>query len=248
MLSKAGRVTLIKSISICKEIDKIHKKFLWGSNSERKKLHLVNWDEICRNKSSGGLGIPKSHERNLAFLTSLYWRALTKKESVWAKVCTTRMNLSSGKNSVSGKCLAKGSFWALQGSKMLLNFGNNTNFWNEEWSTLGPIRSLIQGPLNVGESNMFVVDMRKNSVEKSRVKFNVPHGNLFINILHQIWTSRNQLVFSSKEIHVNSCLRFAVMRVAEFSHLVIADNIASFVDLSFGLGYAVFVVCNDEAF
>ncbi|KAF7812572.1 reverse transcriptase [Senna tora] len=56
LLSKPWRVTLIKSVSaatanyymqalpfpmsICKEIDKIHRNFLWGSSNDRKKIHL----------------------------------------------------------------------------------------------------------------------------------------------------------------------------------------------------------------
>ncbi|KAF7835904.1 putative RNA-directed DNA polymerase [Senna tora] len=73
MLSKAIRVTLIKSISaamanyfmqalvsVCTESDKTYRKFLWGSNSDRKKRHLVKWDDVCCSKDLGGWlrGIP----------------------------------------------------------------------------------------------------------------------------------------------------------------------------------------------
>ncbi|KAF7812560.1 uncharacterized protein G2W53_033536 [Senna tora] len=56
------------------------------------------------------------------------------------------------------------------------------------------------------------------------VQLGIPHGNLFINILYQICLSRNNLVFSAKDINVNSYFRFALMKAAEFSHLTVNDN------------------------
>ncbi|KAF7809368.1 reverse transcriptase [Senna tora] len=78
--------------------------------------------------------------------------------------------------------------------------------------------------LNVIHDDNFFSWIRKNSSANSQVQLGIPHGNLFINILHQIWLSRNNLVFSSKDINVNSCFRFALMRAAKFSHLTVNDN------------------------
>ncbi|KAF7812587.1 reverse transcriptase [Senna tora] len=56
------------------------------------------------------------------------------------------------------------------------------------------------------------------------VQLGIHHGNLFINILYQIWLSRNNLAFSAKDINVNSYFWFGLMRAAEFSHLTVNDN------------------------
>ncbi|KAF7821869.1 reverse transcriptase [Senna tora] len=44
---------------------------------DKRRIHLVGWDKICQDKRSGGLGITKAFERNVAFSTKLLWRAMT---------------------------------------------------------------------------------------------------------------------------------------------------------------------------
>ena len=72
-LSFAGRVVLVKSVMstipnyvmqatalpthLCDKLDKINRDFLWGSTSEKRRIHLVGWNKIVRSKEEGGLGI-----------------------------------------------------------------------------------------------------------------------------------------------------------------------------------------------
>ncbi|KAK3204388.1 hypothetical protein Dsin_018434 [Dipteronia sinensis] len=72
-LSFAGRCVLIKAVAsalpiyamqsikltsdLCSKLDKISRDFLWSSNSEKKKVHLVNWKVVCLPKNKGGIGI-----------------------------------------------------------------------------------------------------------------------------------------------------------------------------------------------
>ncbi|KAK8475930.1 hypothetical protein V6N12_056671 [Hibiscus sabdariffa] len=83
-LSTAGCITLDKSvlaaipsffmqttrlpIAVCSEIDKIVRGFIWGSSMETRKISLVNWFAISQPRNRGGLGIPRSNERNLTFM------------------------------------------------------------------------------------------------------------------------------------------------------------------------------------
>ena len=60
--------------------------FLWGSTSEKRRLHLVGWNKIIRPKEEGGLGIQATKIKNLALLAKLNWRMNQEKESIWAKV------------------------------------------------------------------------------------------------------------------------------------------------------------------
>ncbi|KAK3211992.1 hypothetical protein Dsin_016698 [Dipteronia sinensis] len=68
-LSFAGRCTLIKAVTsalpiyaiyaiyamqsiklpseTCSTLDQINRNFLWGNTSDKKKIHLVNWDTVC---------------------------------------------------------------------------------------------------------------------------------------------------------------------------------------------------------
>lgn len=94
-MSRAGRITLAQSIlnnmtifhmqlqrlpsKIHKELDKAVRHYIWGSSAERRKIHLINWDVVCRLKERGGLGVRKSEAMNKALLAKLAWRVLTQK-------------------------------------------------------------------------------------------------------------------------------------------------------------------------
>ncbi|PKI46327.1 hypothetical protein CRG98_033303 [Punica granatum] len=99
MLSMAGRAVLINSTcaaipsyfmqcsrlpkTTISNLDKINRDFLWGSTSDKKKLHLVSWEVITRPKSMGGLGIPNMDNRNKALLGNLVFKASTSHDP-WA--------------------------------------------------------------------------------------------------------------------------------------------------------------------
>jgi len=72
-LSLAGRLTLIQSTitaipaytmqaaklprSLCDQLDKKIRCFLWGGTNMQRKPHLVAWDEVTKEKTQGGLGL-----------------------------------------------------------------------------------------------------------------------------------------------------------------------------------------------
>ncbi|KAK3206438.1 hypothetical protein Dsin_020484 [Dipteronia sinensis] len=72
-LSKSGRLVLIKSVlasipnyflsifkipvGVAQKIEKIQWSFLWGDDKFKRKVHAVNWVEVCKSKDKGGLGI-----------------------------------------------------------------------------------------------------------------------------------------------------------------------------------------------
>ncbi|XP_061342523.1 uncharacterized protein LOC133288720 [Gastrolobium bilobum] len=82
-LSLAGRITLAKAvlealpayimqttdvpISICKEVEKLTRGFIWGSSPNNRKVHLVNWENVCRMKEDGGLGLRNQRLINKAY-------------------------------------------------------------------------------------------------------------------------------------------------------------------------------------
>lgn len=68
---------------VINDIDRLNWNFLRSDILERKKIHLVNRDVICRMKSQGGLGIKKARDQNLALLTKLEWNLLSNKGDMW---------------------------------------------------------------------------------------------------------------------------------------------------------------------
>lgn len=45
----------------CHQIDKIQRDFIWGSTSEKQKIHYLCWDKITKAKNHGGLGLRIIH-------------------------------------------------------------------------------------------------------------------------------------------------------------------------------------------
>lgn len=92
ILSKAGRLVLIKVVhtalplftmqccalpkATTNAIDKLSRDFLWGSSLNRRKLHMVGWEDIPRPKHLGGLGIRSVADCNLIALANSAWHLL----------------------------------------------------------------------------------------------------------------------------------------------------------------------------
>ena len=56
---------------ICDKLDEVNRDFLWGSTSEKRKLHLIGWSKIVRPKEDGDLEIQATKAKNLALLAKL---------------------------------------------------------------------------------------------------------------------------------------------------------------------------------
>ena len=101
-LSKGGRLTLIKSTlsnlpiyfmslfviprKVRIRLEKIQREFLWGDVEGRRRIHLVRWTAICKDKKYGGLGLRHLKDFNHALLRKWLWRFPLESESFWRKV------------------------------------------------------------------------------------------------------------------------------------------------------------------
>lgn len=114
LLTQAGRVTLINYVlqallvysfsclkipdKICTKLDSIINAFCWGYQPSVRKLHLINWDTICRPRNEGGLGIRKFKLMNQALIAKKSWRIIQQPQSILAK--TYLKILSTGTHSL----------------------------------------------------------------------------------------------------------------------------------------------------
>lgn len=64
---------------VMKELVRIQSRFLWGGGDLKKKMNLVSWEKISKNKDLGGLGIKNLKLMNESLL--LFGRTLR----LWAK-------------------------------------------------------------------------------------------------------------------------------------------------------------------
>ena len=56
------------------KIERIQRNFLWSRTQKKNKLSLVNWEEVCKPKNKGGLGVRRLQDLNNALLTKIGWR------------------------------------------------------------------------------------------------------------------------------------------------------------------------------
>ena len=97
-LSRAGRLTLIKSnisgmpnhlmscfkcpTNMINKMEALRRNFFWGSSS----VDPIAWNDICKPKNKGGLGIRLFSCYNKAALSKLGWKILTDPNNLWVKI------------------------------------------------------------------------------------------------------------------------------------------------------------------
>lgn len=157
-LSLAGRLVLLQSsiasiplyqmqvtkfpITLCNEIDRYQKHFLWGHTEETKKIHLIKWDQICTPKRCGGLGLRRTSDVNIALMAKLGWRLLMEEDKLWAKTINTKYEgkLHNSDSQV-WRHINKGSELLHQGNIWQIGNGNKAKFWVDKWLSIGPLLS-----------------------------------------------------------------------------------------------------------
>lgn len=82
-ISSYNMQTMHLPINICNQLDRLNRSFLWGDMPSKRKIHLVNWNQVWKKKDNGGLGLKKANVQNLALLSKLSWKMVNEKESMW---------------------------------------------------------------------------------------------------------------------------------------------------------------------
>ncbi|GKV14797.1 hypothetical protein SLEP1_g25615 [Rubroshorea leprosula] len=171
-LSLAGRVTLTSSVlaaipnyymqtmllpaSVHTELDQISRNFIWGSEDNQKKIHLVGWQSVTQPKDLGGLGLKSSKEANVAAMSKLNWRLYTEKDKLWCNIFRSKYNLSDchsplpASGSPIWKAIIKGYDIFKAGIKWIPQSGGNVRFWTDCWCCDIPLISWIYGPHTPG--------------------------------------------------------------------------------------------------
>ncbi|XP_068503760.1 uncharacterized protein [Phaseolus vulgaris] len=141
---------------VCKEITKLQRKLLWGWGSEGRKIAWISWDNICKAKEEGGLGIRSIELFNKALLAKWLWRLGSSECGLWKEVLESKYGLRWLSNSYVPKQnrftsrwwldLFKVSFsdqgvnWFNQNMAWEVGSGEKIKFWEDEWLNIGQLR------------------------------------------------------------------------------------------------------------
>lgn len=182
-LSMAGRLTLIQAVtasipvyamqtaklpaSTCDTLDKLNRDFLWGDCDGKKKIHLVNWDTVCRPKVAGGLGIKKTSVVNKVMLAKTGWRIMQKDEGLWCSIFqrkylqnTNLLNPTYKKPTLCSSTWSSVCFGAsLLRQGLIWRIGNGASvfFWTDHWSDCGLLADKALDPSMV-DNELLVQD------------------------------------------------------------------------------------------
>lgn len=207
-LSFAGRLNLISSIiwSICnfwlaafrlprdciKEIEKLCSAFLWSGAAMNPRKAKVLWDDVCKPKQEGGLGLRSLKEANDVCCLKLVWKIASHGKSFWVQWIETYL-------------LKKKSFWSLKNTttlgswiwKKLLKYrelakslckvdvgnGKQTSFWFDKWSDLGRLVDVAgeRGIIDMGITRQ--MSLSEAWTKRRRRRHRASHLNIIEDVL-----------------------------------------------------------------
>ncbi|KAL7211807.1 hypothetical protein ACSBR2_014628 [Camellia fascicularis] len=121
--------------------------FYGGILKLRKKVHLVNWDNVCKSKAEGGLGLRKARDQNTTLLIKLGWKILSDKDKLWCKVLHSKYlkhhNIYTWpmkKNSSHcWRSICKHRDVLRKGVKWIVGNGKDISFWTDWWCGKQPL-------------------------------------------------------------------------------------------------------------
>ncbi|KAE8731122.1 hypothetical protein F3Y22_tig00002840pilonHSYRG00305 [Hibiscus syriacus] len=71
---------------VCLDIEKLIRKFIWGSSATVSKILLVNWEVLCQPRDHGGLDLRRVHDFNAAFILQVGFALITNAFSLWTRL------------------------------------------------------------------------------------------------------------------------------------------------------------------
>ncbi|XP_042515366.1 uncharacterized protein LOC122089737 [Macadamia integrifolia] len=180
LLSMAGRAELIRSVilgmpihnfsiywwpeSVIKTVERWIRNFLWSGDISTVKKITVKWEEICRPKEEGGLGIRRLRDVNCAVISKLVWQ-MKHEESAFSSFLRARFvneggDLKKGYRASSVfKGIAKMWNFVSLSERWMVGTGEDIFFWKDRW--IGPLSIAELSPLPLSHfyySNCRVVD------------------------------------------------------------------------------------------
>jgi len=184
-LSLAGRVCLVKSVltsiplfylsffkaphAVCHKISSIQRGFLWTGGDDQKHISWVSWENVCKPKEEGGLGIKDIRMFNCALLAKWKWRMLSEEKGKWKDILLSKYSPGTVSNSKTlswwWKDLSKASEegeeegWFPKHVAWKVGSGDKVRFWEDTWVENKRLKTLFPRLFSVS------LDQRKTMVE-----------------------------------------------------------------------------------
>ncbi|KAL0917861.1 hypothetical protein M5K25_012962 [Dendrobium thyrsiflorum] len=177
-LSMAGSVLLIKSSllslpiflstltlvpkSILHNLDKLCRDFLWNKDKVRKGLHYIAWDELCKPKLLGGLGIHSSIAKIGPLSSRITWRFIHNPNLLCNRIIISKYgnDVWNGKfrrgNSPTWKILLDGANYLKHIIRWKISNGIKVNAMEDTW--------ILDKPISKWPTFVNCIDLQDQSV------------------------------------------------------------------------------------
>ncbi|WOG89446.1 hypothetical protein DCAR_0208684 [Daucus carota subsp. sativus] len=208
-ISMAGRAVLLKAAidslptywmslhkiprTVIKDIDRIRRKFLWSytkSNGEvSNKMHSLAWENVCRPKEEGGLGLKLLEEKNASMLFKWWHRCFTERSKLWNKMLKNKYGTH---------------VWVDPG---LVDKNKNMS------ATFRNICRIVWWDIPLSRFNSATFSLRNIFSIIDDSILNKAWKSVVAASLWYIWISRNNKVFNLSTIDKNSLINNVKMRV-----------------------------------
>jgi hypothetical protein len=117
-------------------------RFFWEGQGNKKKYHMVAWEDICKPKDQGGLGIMSTKLMNVTMMSKWIWRMLTEDDSklLWLQLLKAKYPVEQFFTTMA----AGGSpFWHSlhkvkssfkRGARFFPGDNSSVLFWTDHWT------------------------------------------------------------------------------------------------------------------
>ncbi|KAL0355215.1 UNVERIFIED_CONTAM: putative mitochondrial protein [Sesamum radiatum] len=165
-LSQARKMVMIKSViqsiptyalsifrlphSLLNEIQSLTSSFFWD-NKDKRKIHWINWHQMCKIREDGGLGFHQLKAFNSALLAKQMWRLVTNTSSLISQVMRARYYPTSSpleaklgsRPSLTWHSILSTREIVQAGIRYRIGSGTSVNIWKDPWiprpSTFKPL-------------------------------------------------------------------------------------------------------------
>jgi len=143
-------VHLLHSKTVARKITAMQSRFLWGGSVDNRKIHMLAWDTVAKEKDRGGLGVGNILAKNKALLFKWIWKLGSNDKASWADFIKEKYSpqFINGMPKFRKKLLRiwlgisstitstdLDSSLIRAGCKLKMGNGNHVNFWSDTWLT-----------------------------------------------------------------------------------------------------------------